>query len=227
VSSSPTSPSASPLGSSGFRRGGELLLLVDVDVDHVVNVDRELDPRAPEGDDPRREQPLAVGVRVLLEHHARRPVELAHDHALGAVDHERPERGHDGQLTQVDLLLDRVLEPLLALDLLVDVEAELGLERRRVGHVALDALLDRVLGLAQRVAQELELVLLVDVRDREQVPEDALERDVLAGAVDVVGDEQRLERGRLDVEEVRHRHAPLALAERDDGTGRLGRLRHQ
>ena len=207
--------------------GRELLLLVDMDVDHVVDVDRELDPRAPERDDPRREQPLAIGVRVLLEHHARRPVELAHHDALGAVDDERAERGHDGQLAQVDLLLDRVLEPLLSLDLLVDVEAELGLERRRVGHVTLDALLDRVLGLAQRVAQELELVLLVDVRDREQVPEDALQRDVLASAMDVVGDEQRLERGRLDVEEVWHRHATLALAERDDGTGRLGRLRHQ
>ena len=165
------------------RRGRELLLLVDVDVDHVVDVDRELDPRAPERDDPRREQPLAVRVGVLLEHDARRAVQLAHHDALRAVDDERPERGHDRQLAEVDLLLDGVLEPLLALDLLVHVEAELGLERRGVGHVALDALLDRVLGLAQRVAQELELVLLVDVGDREQVPEDALQRDVLAGAV--------------------------------------------
>ena len=206
------------------RRGRELLLLVDVDVDHVVDVDRELDPRAPEGDDSRREEPLPVGVGVLLEHHARRPVELAHDHALGAVDHERSEGRHDRQLTEVDFLLDRVLEPLLALDLLVHVEAQLGLEGRRVGHVALDALLDRVLGLTQGVAQELQLVLLVHVRDREQVPEDALQRDVLAGAVDVVGHQQRLERRGLDVEEVRHRHAALALAERDN---RSIRLRHQ
>jgi hypothetical protein len=56
--------------SSEEGRGGELLLLVDMDVDHVVNVDRELDPRPAEGDDPRREEPLAIRVDALLEHHA-------------------------------------------------------------------------------------------------------------------------------------------------------------
>ena len=98
----------------------------------------------------------------------------------------------------------------------------MALSGRGVGHVALHALLDRVLGLAQGVAQELQLVLLVDVRDREEVPEHPLQGHVLAGAVDVVGHEQRLERGRLDVEEVRHRHAALALTERDYRSG----LRH-
>ena len=75
----------------------------------------------------------------------------------------------------------------------------------------------------RRVAEELQLVLLVYVGDREQVPEHPLEGDVLAGAMNVIRDEQRLERGRLDVEEVRHRHAALALAERDYRSG----LRHQ
>jgi lipopolysaccharide export system permease protein len=41
--------------------------------------------------------------------------------------------------------------------------------------------------------------------------------------VDVVGDQQRVERRGLDVEQVRHRHAALSLAERDNGSG----LRHQ
>jgi len=91
------------------RRGRKFLLLVDVDVDHVVDVDGELDPRAPEGDDPRRIEPLAVGMGVLLEDHARRAMQLAHHDALRAVDHERPERSHDGQLAQVDLLLDDIL----------------------------------------------------------------------------------------------------------------------
>src|SRR2546425_12629422 len=44
------------------RRRRELFLLVDVDEDHVVDVDRELDPRAPERNDARREQALPVGV---------------------------------------------------------------------------------------------------------------------------------------------------------------------
>ena len=45
------------------RRRRELLLLVDVDVDDVVDVDGELDPRAAERDDARRDQALTVRVR--------------------------------------------------------------------------------------------------------------------------------------------------------------------
>src|SRR5918995_1023815 len=142
-------------------------------------------------------------------------MKLAYHDTLRPVDHEGPERSHDGQLAQIDLFLDGILEPLLTFDFFIDVEAQLGLERRRISHVALDALLDRILGLTERVAQELELVFLVDVGDRKQVPEHALERHVLASAMNVVRHEQRLERGRLDVEEVRHRHAALALTERD------------
>src|SRR5256886_16911190 len=69
------------------RRRRELLLLVDVDVDHVVNVDRELDPRAAERNDPRREEALAVGVDALLEHDAGGAVQLRHDDALRSEEH--------------------------------------------------------------------------------------------------------------------------------------------
>ena len=94
------------------RRGRELLLLVDVDVDDVVDVDGELDPRAAERNDARRDQALAVRVRRLLEHDAGRPVQLADDDALGAVDDEGAERREQRQLTEIDLLLDDVARPL-------------------------------------------------------------------------------------------------------------------
>ena len=45
------------------RRGRELLLLVNVHVDDIMDVDRELHPRAAEGNDPGADQPLAVRVR--------------------------------------------------------------------------------------------------------------------------------------------------------------------
>ena len=162
------------------RGGRELLLLVDVDVDHVVDVDGELDPRSAERDDARRDQPLAVRVRRLLEHHARRSMQLADDHALGAVDDERAERREQRQLTEIDLLLDDVPRPLDPVHFLVDDELQRRLQRSGVGHVALDALLDGVLRLAERVAHELEREVLVDVGDREQVLEDPLEADVFA-----------------------------------------------
>ena len=205
-----------PVAERAQERGGrELLLLVDVDVDDVVDVDGELDPRAAERDDARRDQALPVRVRRLLEHHARRPVQLADDDALGAVDDEGAERREQRQLAEIDLLLDDVARPLAAVDVLVDDELQRRLERRRVRHVALDALLDRVLRLAERVAHELEREVLVDVGDREQVLEDAFETDVLAVVRGGIQLEQRLEGARLDVEEVGHVHPLVELRERD------------
>ena len=70
----------------GGRR--EFLFLVDVDVDHVMDVDRELDPRAAEWDDPGRDQSLSIGMRRLFKDHSGRSMQLAHDDALGTIDHE-------------------------------------------------------------------------------------------------------------------------------------------
>src|SRR5581483_7778928 len=83
----------------------EFLLLVDVHVDDIVDVDRELDPRAAERDDARRDQALAVRVRGLLEHYARGTMELADDDTLRTIDHERAERREQRQLAEIDFLL--------------------------------------------------------------------------------------------------------------------------
>ena len=141
-------------------------------------------------------------------------MQLADDDALGAVDDEGPERREQRQLTEIDLLLDDVARPLAAVDLLVDDELQRRLERRRVGHVALDALLDGVLRLAEGVADELQREVLVDVGDREQVLEDPLEADVLAVVRGGIQLEQRLEGARLDVEEMGHFH-PLVVQLRE------------
>ena len=98
---------------------------------------------------------------------------------------------------------------------LVDDELQRRLERRRVRHVALDALLDGVLRLTERVADELEREVLVDVGDREQVLEDPLESDVLAVVRGGIQLEQRLEGARLDVEEMGHFHPLVELREGD------------
>ena len=149
-------------------------------------------------------------------------MQLADDDALGAVDDERAERREQRQLTEIDLFLDDVARPLLLVDLLVDDELQRRLERRRVRHVALDALLDGVLRLTERVANELEREVLVDVGDREQVFEDPLETDVLAVMRSGIQLEQRLEGARLDVEEVGHFHPLVELREGN----LLDRFRH-
>ena len=49
-------------------RGGELLLLVDVDVTHIIDVDGELDPGASEGNNAGAVQLRSVGMYALLKH---------------------------------------------------------------------------------------------------------------------------------------------------------------
>ena len=148
-------------------------------------------------------------------------MQLAHHDALGAVDDEGAELGQERQVTEIDFLLDDVLRTrssigstfffvfffdlLLVLRLLPDDEPQRRLERRRVGHVALDALLDGVLRLTERGRDVLEREVLVDVLDREDLTEDPIETEVPLLLGDLRLDEL-LERAKLNVEQIRHRH---------------------
>src|SRR3989449_794926 len=78
--------------------GVELPPPVDTHVEDVLGVELEIDPRAAVGDDARRVEELAAGVRlplVVVEEHAWRAMELRDDHSLRPVDHERPVAGHE------------------------------------------------------------------------------------------------------------------------------------
>ena len=84
-----------------------------------------------EGDHAGAVQLGAVGVAALAEEHARAAVQLAHDHALGAVHHERAFGGHVGDLAQVYVLYN-------GLEILVlrigAIKLQLGLQRNTVGE---------------------------------------------------------------------------------------------
>ena len=150
------------------QHGDRLLALaVDADVDDVLLVDLELEPRAAARDHLGVDDVLLgrglVGVDAEVD--ARRAHELRHDDALGAVDDERAAVRHHGEVAHEDgLLLDltglRVHEPR-------------GDEQRaRVGHVALAALVFGVLRRVEDVVGELELELTGEVLDRRDVGED-------------------------------------------------------
>ena len=123
---------------------------------------------------------LTVDEVAGVEEDARRAVELRDDHALGAVDDEGAVVGHDRDLPEVDLLLLHVADRLRALRVVPGDQADRHLERRRVGHAALQALLHVVLRLLERVADELERGGVVEVLDREDRVEDGLQAGVLA-----------------------------------------------
>ena len=119
-------------------RGRELALAVDAHEEHGLLVVLELHPRAAIGDDLRQ-----VAVRGLLrEEDSRRAVELGDDHALGAVDHERPVLRHERDVAEEDFLFLGVphrLDPRVGV-LVVDEQAEGDLERDRIGHAPFLAL---------------------------------------------------------------------------------------
>ena len=121
---------------------------------------------------------------VVIEEHARRTVHLGDDDALGAVDDEGAVRRHERHVAHVDVLLLDVLDRLGA-RLLVHIEhdqAQLHLQRRREGHVALHALVDVVLRRLELVAHELERRTPGEIGDREHRLEDRLQTVVVGAA---------------------------------------------
>src|SRR5262249_6079544 len=103
----------------GAQQHGRLHLpaTVDADVDDVLRVELEVEPRAAVRDDARAVEQLAARVRlalVVVEEDARRAMQLADDDALGTVDDEGTGVGHERDLAEVDLLLLDVANQALA-----------------------------------------------------------------------------------------------------------------
>jgi hypothetical protein len=200
-------------------RGGQLTAAVDADVDDVLGVELEVEPGAAVGDDAGGEQQLARGVRlalVVVEEHAGRTVHLRDDDPLGAVDDEGALLGHERDVAHVDVLLLDVLDGAGAgfLVVLEHDQAELDLQRRREGHVALDAFLDVVLRLLELVGDVFEHGALVEVLDREDRPEHGLEAlfETVGGAGLAL--QELFVGGALHLDEVRHLHGFGDAAER-------------
>jgi len=156
---------------------------IDADVEQVLGVELEVQPRAAVGDDPRAVEELARGVGlplVVVVEHAGAAVQLADHHALRSVDDERAVVGHERDLAEEDLLLldvaDR-LRPGLFIGV-PDHQAHDHLDGRREGHAALPTLLHVVLGLVQVVGHEHELARAVKFAYREKTLENAMQSDV-------------------------------------------------
>ena len=182
---------------------------VDARVHDVLGVELDVEPGAAIGDDTGGEQKLArrMGLAlVVIEEHAGRAVHLRDDHALGAVDDEGAVVGHERNVAHVDILLLDVLHRLGA-GFLVDIEhdqPQRHLERSRVGHAALAALVDVVFRTLELVLDEFEHRRGGEIGDREHRLEDGLKALVGPAAFRFL-DQQELVVGRLlNLNEVRH-----------------------
>ena len=189
------------------RRDRQLALPVDAGVDDALLVDLELEPRAAARHQVGDEDLLG---RVLRLHQvgAGAADELRDDHALGAVDDERPPLGHHREVAHEDPLLADLA------GVLVD-EADRHRERGLIRQVLLAALLDRDRRQAELVITELDCERSGVILDRRDVVDrlaEAFVQEPLEGLtldVDQVG----------EVENVLETRERLARAWREDRLG--------
>ena len=186
-----------------------LAAAVDTREHDVLGVEFDVEPGAAIGNDARGKQQLARGVGlalVVIEEHAGRTVHLRDDDALGAVDDEGAVHGHERDIAHVDVLLLDVLDRLRA-GFLVDIEhdqAQRHLQRRRIGHAALAALVDVVFRRLEFVADEFQHRGAREVGDRKHRAEHRLQPLVQPAARRLI-DHQELVIGRLlNLDQVRH-----------------------
>ncbi len=195
----------------------QLALAIDADIDDVLGVEFEIQPAAAIRNDPRCKQIFARRMRlaaIMIEKHARRPVHLADDHALGAVDNKGTIAGHQRHVTHVHvLLLD--IEHGAGFAVLVHFkhdQAQRDAHRRCIGHAALAALVDVVFWLFQFIMHEIKLGSAGEIADRKHRTQRLFEaRNITGGRI---GAQKLLIALALHLDQVGHLHdfADLAKA---------------
>ena len=138
-------------------------------------------------------QHLTIRMLRRLEGQARRPVQLAHDYPLGAVDDKRPLRSHQRQFTH---------ENLFFLGVLLFLQEKSDIERRSVGYSFAQAFQPILLRLANIVAVIIQHALAVVALNGKHFAEDRLQTDVLAPAGRHIQLQKLLVRSRLQLNQI-------------------------
>ncbi len=147
-----------------------LTATVHAEVQVVLRVKLEVQPRAAVGNDARREEKLARTVRlatVMLEKDARGTMKLGNNDPLGTIDDKGPGSGHERNLAHVHFLLLHLLDGFLGRIAIHDHESHAGTQRRCEGKAALLAFLHVEGRFAQIEMHELEPRVSAVAGDRE------------------------------------------------------------
>ena len=198
------------------RRHRHLAAAVDAEVEVVLRIELEIEPRAAIRDHARREQELAGRMRlaaIVLEEHSRTAVQLRHDDPFGAVDDERAVAGHERYLAHVNFLLLDLLHRFLGRFLVHDDQAHLGAQRRAVRQPALLAFGDVERRRQQRIADEFQPRIARVTGDREDRRERGLQAFVLARFQRRRCLQERTVRCELGFQQERDRQHACALGE--------------
>ena len=166
-------------------RHRQLALAVDTDVDDVLGVEFEVEPRATIRNDARGEQIFARRVRlaaVMVEQNARRTVHLRYDNALCTVDEEGAVMRHERHVAHVHvLLLD--IQNRTRFGIGVNLEhdqAQRHLHLRGIGNPALAAFFDVIFGIFEFVMHEVEFRRSGKILDRKHAAQRLFEARYIA-----------------------------------------------
>ena len=199
---------------------------VEVCVKQIVRIKLELHPRTAIRNDAERIKRLPVQVNRAFKANARRAMELRNDNALRAIDHKRAGRRHQRDFAHIHLLLLRAL---------LFLELEGHVKRRGIRQTVAHALTQRLLGLGDFVAVEIQRYLFIVAGDRENLAEHRLKTRDLALADRHTLLQEFLVRIRLQFDEIWRLSTflefteVLAFRHRDDVFvlfGRRSRLTH-
>src|SRR5690606_19218864 len=153
-------------GQDGFRRHADslqqdgdrhLAATVNTEEEDVLRIEFEVQPGPTVRNDASGEQQLARAMglaTVVLEKHARRPVQLRYDDALSAIDDEGTVLGHERNFAHVHFLFLDFANRRPAGFSVHQHQSDLGTQGRCVGQAALLAFLDVEYGIAQGVADK-------------------------------------------------------------------------
>ena len=148
---------------------GELAVLIDTDVEHVLQVGLIFQPCAAVRDDRCGIDVLVGLIHGIAEVHAGAADDLGDDDALCTIDDERAAVGHEREIAHEDLLI-------LDLAGLLVEQAHADLDRLRIGGIAFLALFNGVLGLlVEGVVQEGQLEVAGVVADGGHIAEDLMQ----------------------------------------------------
>ena len=178
----------------------QFLLAVDVRVHDIVDVSGELDPGSLERDYAGRIELGAVGMHALVEENSGRAVKLRYYDSLRSVDDEGTGRGHVRDVAQIDVLYAGIEVLVLGIGA---GKAEFGLKGDVIRQTPFKTFFDRILGRIDEIVDELQLVVVSCVFDRENLLEDLVQSLVLAVLGSGLELEEVLERLQLHLEQVR------------------------
>ena len=182
---------------------------VDAREDDVFGVKFKVEPRTAVRNDAASEQQFTrrVGFAfVVVKEHAGRTVHLGYDNTLGTVHNKGTVWRHQGHVAHEHVLFFDVFYRFRT-GVFIHIkhdEAQRHLQRRAVGHVALLTFLDIVFGLFKLVLDVFKHRCLVEVLDRENRLEHALDAVTVCRCFRIAGAQEQIIRGFLNLDQVRH-----------------------